>query len=298
MIDDQPDYYEDEDTDVYIKRDKDIYRPEWSRRSANSYSLGTQTKATLPPGIYRIRQDGESRIVFDQIDLIKDELIDLQDPTMQGLKEMFEKFWASKEEYERFGQVYKRGVLLHGKQGCGKTALLTVLFTKMLDEHKGIVLYVENPELAMEALKNLRQVEPERKLIMLYEDLDAIIDEHKENQVLSILDGEFQTNNVFHLATTNYLEKVPERLKNRPSRLDEVVEMPLPSEQSRTAYIEFLFSKAGKTPPKTILQDTEGLTISHIKELFISVWLFGKDYKQTLTRLRKMGEKTIGMTAK
>jgi SpoVK/Ycf46/Vps4 family AAA+-type ATPase len=281
-------YIDDEVNDVYIKKDKDLYAPEWGKRSEGVFSLATRTTKTLPSGVYRITQDSDSRIVFNEMRILTDELISFPDSLMAELQATVELFWESKEEFIKFKQLYKRGILLYGKQGCGKTATLNLMFKTVLEKHDGLVIYIEKPALCLEAIKQLREVEPERPIILLYEDIDSLIDEHKEHGVLALLDGEYQTDNVLHLATTNYLDKIPDRLKNRDGRLDEIIEIFPPNKESRELYINHIFTNIDAKPEASIVEDTEHFTLAHIKELIISVYLLKKDYKTTLERLKAM----------
>ena len=83
-----------------------------------------------------------------------------------------------------------------------------------------------------------------------------------------------------------------DRIKDRPSRFDRVIEVGLPSDKMRSVYLRHLFKNAKlKTRPVTKwVKDTEGLTFPHLQELFLSVNLYKIDSKVALERLKGMSK--------
>ena len=161
----------------------------------------------------------------------------------------------------------------------------------------GLVVKFDNPELFVEGMRILRQIELDRNVIVLMEDLDSFIDDWSESSILNILDGIDQIENVVFLATTNYPEKILGRIKDRPSRFDRVFEFGPPDKNIRSYYLDNLVDKYKKTN-KTLeldkdkwIADTDKLSIAHMKELFISVNIFGYDYEETLKLLKGMKKK-------
>src|SRR6185436_11572683 len=107
---------EDED-DMYIRKPGDLYVPAWGKVSENTFTLGTSTIEVMPEGVYRIKQDSDNRVVFAGVNILADDLVKFPNSSITRLQKTIELFWKSKKEYEKFKQVYKRGVLLYGKQG-------------------------------------------------------------------------------------------------------------------------------------------------------------------------------------
>ena len=79
----------------------------------------------------------------------------------------------------------------------------------------------------------LREIEPDRKIILILEDIDNFINVDKAllTKLLQILDGSNKLDNIITIATTNYQEKLEERIANRPSRFDRRYEIGLPSKE-------------------------------------------------------------------
>ncbi len=95
--------------------------------------------------------------------------------------------------------------------------------------------------------------------------------------------------NLVFLATTNYPEKLLGRITNRPSRFDRVFEFKNPSTETRKLYLQSLISKAGGDfDLEKWVSDSKDLSVAHIKELFLSVSVFGYEYEKTLKTLKGM----------
>jgi SpoVK/Ycf46/Vps4 family AAA+-type ATPase len=152
----------------------------------------------------------------------------------------------------------------------------------------------------------MREVEPERPLVVIIEDIDAIADEgsYVTSQLLNMLDGIKQIENVTYIATTNYPEKLEERITNRPSRFDRRYYVSPPAKQVRLSYLK---NKAQSVDPipeidyDKWVNDTEGMSISHLKELFISVIVMENDYESSIKSLKDLkksprgkGQKDVG----
>jgi SpoVK/Ycf46/Vps4 family AAA+-type ATPase len=214
-----------------------------------------------------------------------------------------QKFWESEAKFRRFGQIFKRGVLLWGPPGSGKTVSVLLLVEDLI-QRGGIVVTAADPELTAKALSKLRQIEPKRNVICILEDIDELTDRYGEANLLSLLDGEEQIDNVVYLATTNYPERLDARLVNRPSRFDEVIKIGMPSAMARRMYIRSRLQVADLADAdlQQWVEGTDGLSIAHIRELIAAVFCLGRDYAETLDRLRAMkkapkssGGNVIGM---
>jgi len=140
------------------------------------------------------------------------------------------------------GIPLKRGILLHGPYGCGKT--LTATATAKLCEQNGwTFMYLQNVMNIAEALRYAKKYAP---CVVFAEDLDAIVgtDERtaQVNAVLNTIDGmDFKTSEVITILTTNDLEKINPAML-RPGRLDAVVPIMPPKKE---AVVRLIRSYAG-----------------------------------------------------
>jgi hypothetical protein len=262
---------------------------QWGVLGNDTYIPSGLTCRTLPPACYKVSQDDRGRIIVIKTDIVTDKLLRLPDTASDRVLDSIKIFWEAKDSFKAKGQLFKRGILLWGPPGSGKTVTIMLLIHDLI-ERAGIVILVNNPELVTQALEYTRKIEPERPLICVMEDLDEMIDRYGESSILSLLDGENQVDNVVHVASTNYPEDLDARLVNRPSRFDEVIKIDMPSDEARRLYIK------SKVTPEELNQyqiekwvtDTTGMSIAHLRELVIAVFCLGRDYQETLDRLKRM----------
>jgi SpoVK/Ycf46/Vps4 family AAA+-type ATPase len=152
----------------------------------------------------------------------------------------------------------------------------------------GVVLLVQKISNAILALSAIREIEPERPLMTVTEDLDEYFQPGKDNtkQVLSMYDGENQVDHVMHLATTNHPEVLEDRIIQRPSRFDLVLLLGTPNRDARQAYLRnILHEELQESEFQKIVDGTKGLSLSHLKEYVVSTVVLGKEPKQVLARL-------------
>ena len=250
------------------------------------FTATTNTNKILPSDCYRLSVNQSGSVAFISQCLTTDKLLRLPDSKSDEVISEIEKFWPLKERFKEYGFSHKRGFLLHGPAGSGKTSTLQLVIQDIL-KRNGIALLGDAPILLAAALADLREVEPERQLVVVLEDIDTIIKHYGESAVLSVLDGEHQVENVVYIATTNYPEDLDGRITNRPSRFDKIVKIGMPSDDARSLY---LMTKLGTTVYDGIdlVKETDGLSIAHLKELIVSVYCQNNNVVETLTRLKNM----------
>jgi hypothetical protein len=261
---------------------------QWSAEPNDAFRPSGARAETLPAGVYEIDSDNRG-LYFQRKKVITDDLIQLDDSASVRVVANIRKFWASKEQYEKRGIIYKRGILLWGPAGSGKTATL-MLLTRELVEIGGIVVIAKHPGMAISGLQQMRRIEPDRPLIVVLEDVDEIIRNYGEHDLLALLDGENQISNVVNLATTNYPEVLGARIVNRPSRFDERIFVDMPNERARLRYLQHS-TRGEEISPEEIgrwVDDTKDFSVAHMRELVVAVFCLGQEYQDVLDRLRKM----------
>ena len=258
---------------------------QWSVDHDGVHYPSGPTTPTIAPGHYRVQSSMRGPLLTPMED-VKDDLIPLGGSVAPSIIASIERFWGNEDRYRKYGMVYKRGVLLHGLPGGGKTAIIRLIANYVV-EHGGITLVPPSVGKAKEGLRMIRSVEPNRRILVVLEDLDEIVD-YEETQLLSLLDGEDQINGVVYLASTNHFDKLPSRIANRPSRFDECIEVPLPSLDVRLAYLRHSAQGQDESVLEEWAKDTDGLSIAHLKELVIGVLCLDADYASVLSRLKAM----------
>lgn len=169
----------------------------------------------------------------------------------------------------------------------GKTSLVQILSKKIV-ELGGFSVYVNCPDIDARGLALLRRIEPNRPIVVIIEDIDAIIRRYNEATVLALFDGELQIDNVTYLATTNYPGRLDPRIINRPSRFDVVKKIGMPSAASRKVYLEHKHPSLSHDDLISWVNQTEDFSFAHLKEVIVAVECLGQRFEDTINRLRQM----------
>ncbi len=176
-------------------------------------------------------------------------------------------------------------------KNSGKTVLCQQL-SKQIVDRGGISVYLSEPKFTAEGLRVLRLIEKKRPIVVMIEDIDAIVERNGESNLLALLDGELQIDRVCFVATTNYPEKLDKRLVNRPSRFDEIIKIGMPSAAAREQYLKCkvlrLAQPEAAAELKKWVDGTKEYSIAHLREVIISVECLGNKLEKTLLRLEKM----------
>lgn len=263
----------------YYDKELNITPTQWGMFAPNSFKSISKSFKGLPSGVYDINKDGrDEKIVFIRKQIVHDNIIPLKGLPKAIINEIDE-FWTKESNFKSLGFLHRRGYLLYGSHGTGKSSLVHEIVDGILASG-GIVFYCDHPVLFNEGLKTFRQIEPNRKVVCVFEDIDAIIKKHGEDVILSILDGENQISGVCNLATTNYPELLDKRIVGRPRRFDRVYRIGNLDDAARLAYLK---AKLPKTEDSKIwLKKTEGLTIAQISEVIISNLCLGIDINEAV----------------
>jgi len=262
---------------------------------ANTFGLAKSTTPVLTPGIYRGKyinydwQLAKDKVVSDKI-IITSEI-------SQKIIKQIQDFWNIEEDFKNNGLLHKRGFMLTGKAGCGKSSIINAVITDAI-KNKCIVFLPDPRESGadfLSCMKKIKSVEPNKKVLVVLEDFESFLDGHPTSitRWLNILDGADGFNNIVYLATSNYPEQIDTRFTNRPSRFDTVYIIDAPSYDDRLSYIKHRKMNIDDILARDIAKDTEGLSYAHIKELLVSVYLLKLDYKNTLERMANQSEHPI-----
>jgi hypothetical protein len=171
------------------------------------------------------------------------------------------------------GQHLKRGILLHGAPGTGKTHTVRYLLGQ-LPEVTVIVISGRALSRIKEACSVARSLQP---AIVVVEDVDLIAEQREARpgehpllfQLLNEMDGLNSAADVTFLLTTNRADLLEPALASRPGRVDLAAELPLPDAAARRRLIELYRGDLvlDLADEETVIERTDGATASFLKEL-------------------------------
>lgn len=164
------------------------------------------------------------------------------------------------DKFLKFGMTPSKGVLFYGPPGCGKTLLAKAI----ANECQANFISIKGPELLTmwfgESEANVRDVFDKARsaapCILFFDELDSIAKarggssgdaggaaDRVINQVLTEMDGMGAKKNVFIIGATNRPDIIDPAIL-RPGRLDQLIYIPLPDEQSRTQILKAALRKS------------------------------------------------------
>jgi hypothetical protein len=220
----------------------------------------------------------KSRELFESVQGATFDNLILKGALKQDIQNDFSQFFTSRDEYDRYGIPWKRGVLFHGPPGNGKTHALKALVNWLNQP----CLYIKSFEpdrfqsphdTIRSVFHRARQTTP---CLLVLEDLDSLIDDGNRSYFLNELDGFASNTGIVVLATTNHPERLDPAILNRPSRFDRKYAFGLPEPEERRAYL-MLWND--RVQPELRLPDvaldaivgqTEEFSFAYLKELWLS----------------------------
>lgn len=268
---------------------------QWTTSDGKIFIPASHTAKELTPGVYEIKHCDSVGIYFEKIPVLTAGLIRFPETNSEKVVSEIQKFWNREHIFREYKLTYKRGIILWGPPGSGKSCTIQWIMRDVV-ERGGVVIKFSHPTLFTEGMRKFREIQPNTPVVVLMEDIDATLERYDESEVLNILDGINQIEKAVFLATTNYPERLGARIMNRPSRFDKRFKIGHPNEESRRIYFEFIIGGAEKVKELKIdldrwVKDTEDFSIAHLKELFTAVVILGDDYDEAVEALSLMREK-------
>lgn len=271
---------------------------QWSCVGEDAIIAVTNTFQTLEAGYYSICSSPSLGMYFVKNKVELNKLYRLPNDATDVILNDISKFWTLEDVYKKYNRVFRRNYLLYSAPGTGKTSLINLMCQELIEKYNGIVFSLQTCqeiEMYVDAVRRVRSIEPDRKIITIIEDIDNFIGDRNNSSgidtyLLNILDGNMKTSGVVTIATTNYIEKMTERYVNRPSRFDRVVEFPLPNDASRKIFIEktVLPEDLKKIDINKWVEKTKGYTIDHINELILLYFVYGHSEEESFNTISKM----------
>ncbi|KZO95992.1 P-loop containing nucleoside triphosphate hydrolase protein [Calocera viscosa TUFC12733] len=198
----------------------------------------------------------------------------------ERLKRDTSTFFDNRHVYRALNVAWKRGILLIGQPGLGKTETIKLL----LKDTGKTALYVKSFNSEQGAENGIRAIFEQARTcapcILVLEDLDSMIVSSIRSFFLNELDGLENNDGILTIATTNHAERIDDSILNRPSRFDTKYFFDYPDYKLRVAYCEKWLKKVhdvGKLDfedPKLLAErvadKTEGWSFAFLKELYVA----------------------------
>ncbi|WP_238942666.1 ATP-binding protein [Planococcus beigongshangi] len=242
-------------------------------------------------------EDGVRRRNFSTQAIIERSEVMLEEAVKKDIFRSIDEFFKEGGQFFRnYGIPYKRGILLYGSPGNGKTTLVKSITgsTEAPVVYWQITEYT-NSATIQEVFSIVSRLAP---AILVIEDIDSMPD-YTRSVFLNTLDGTQAREGLFVIGTTNYPEKIDPALINRAGRFDRAYEIPSPSRKLRKAYLQKLDIKQifSEAELSDMASRTKGLSISQLNELYMSSalnWHYDGDsgYMKRIEELQLQNKRT------
>ncbi|KAJ6598886.1 P-loop containing nucleoside triphosphate hydrolase protein [Mycena vulgaris] len=205
----------------------------------------------------------------------------LKDEFKKDLQKDVYGFFKSEPIYKELAIPWKRGIIMHGPPGNGKTISIKVIM-KTCDALGFAPLYVKSfqhwmgEETAMlQVFDKARQMSP---CVIVLEDLDALINDGNRSFFLNQLDGLQGNDGLLVIGTTNHFDRLDPGLSTRPSRFDRKYLFDDPIREERALYAKYWQEKLKNNSaiefPDALVEEvadmTEQFSFAYLKEAFVS----------------------------
>src|SRR5581483_6657892 len=125
----------------------------------------TPSKTTLPaliPGAYEIGMSQQIGLYFEKYPVKTEQLLKFPETTCDLVIDEVRKFWGAetKSRFNKYKLPYKRGILLWGPPGGGKSSVIQFIMRDIVNMG-GVVINFSNPDVFMMGMRTLRQIQPD-----------------------------------------------------------------------------------------------------------------------------------------
>ncbi|TDL29533.1 P-loop containing nucleoside triphosphate hydrolase protein [Rickenella mellea] len=205
----------------------------------------------------------------------------LKETFKKSLKSDVYSFFKSEDIYKELAIPWKRGIIMYGPPGNGKTISIKAIM-KAVQAEGHSPLYVKSFQSWKGEEGSMADVfemaRKEAPCVLVLEDLDSLINDRNRSFFLNQLDGLEGNDGLLVIGTTNHFERLDPGLSTRPSRFDRKYLFDDPDRDERALYAKYWQKKLAHNEdlkfPDSLVTDvanlTSGFSFAYLKEAFVS----------------------------
>jgi hypothetical protein len=202
-------------------------------------------------------------------DLSWDDLF-LPNDLKNDIKSSVEGFLASKELYSKKKVPWRKGIILWGGPGLGKSLTIKTIISNYDFKPVTLVSGAETDANALsEAFSYASQQGPS---LLFFEDIDNVFQQDSVlRHFLGLMDGVESTDGVFVVCTANDISNLKSSLTDRPRRFDRKWEFPMPDEFLAKKYLLKLFDNISFDIDNLVKSAIDAkFSYAYLQELYLS----------------------------
>lgn len=231
----------------------------------------SETTFNIDASIYCLAERNHE-ILLDKTTLVKENMVDATE-NVAKISLAVDDFFNNLDVYKEFKTFPKRGVLLYGPPGCGKSSTMSLVLDKY-QEGTAVLIWPTNiitSNTVKYILTRAKYTEKVKRLVFIIEDIGGSNERTRDNvssDMLALLDDKESIYKVPTLivATTNYPEKFMESLVNRPGRFDDKIEVSYPKAATRVKILEHFIPLTDEDREEFGQSKYNKFTAAHVKE--------------------------------
>ena len=207
------------------------------------------------------------------------------------LQNDYESFFRREAWFRQNHLAFRRGYLLYGPPGNGKTSAVRAMLTR--PGISGYTINLFNKEFDDDDLSRLFQSAASlAPALIVLEDIDRYFDKSQENgpeakislqHVLNCLDGATTQDGVIVVATANNPQVLDPAILRRPGRFDRVVGFTNPAKDLRARYFQRLCPDMDTASIGGCADACEGFSFAQLQETYIFAGQFAFDEERSVT---------------
>lgn len=249
---------------------------ETAERFGRRLAAGVRHGSAFRGKVLSVARDcsGSVAVRFHKLPDVRRESLILPEELLQRIERQAMGLSKHAAKLKAAGRHLKRGILMHGKPGTGKT-LSAMYLAAQMPGRTVLVLTGDAAGSIETACALARLLEP---ATVILEDADLIGGEREYQSVganallfelLNQMDGLGEDADILFILTTNRPDFLEPALAARPGRIDLAIEVPLPDEACRRRLID-LYARGLKlelTDPDVWVRRTKGVSAAFVREM-------------------------------
>jgi AAA+ superfamily predicted ATPase len=255
----------------------------------------------VKPGVYSINTEN-NKFTLQKTQFVNDRVLD-QFVHTKHITDKINLFFNKIQVYYDNGfEVPKRGMLLYGPAGSGKTTAISKVIEQYGNDNKTAIVIWHTAKFEAHYVKSFIQsfdYHGVDKLILIAEDIGGLekdeVRRASDSSLLSLLDNQEKTFTlpVLIIGTTNHPETFLGNLTNRPNRFDDKIEVGYPEGDARAELLKFFSKNKALESDLNLIKEAKfkGFTPAHIREIWIRTQIYDKSISDCLEEMYKEIEK-------